>query len=170
MSRREARERTFQLLYQLEIQKSDRDEQIRAFLDQVTYAPLSKDLDFLPEEYPGDLARQVPNDEKQYITDAVTYISEHKESLDQCFEEFLVGWSVDRLPTVDLCIMRLATYEITRLSDIPFNVSVSEAVLLTKKYADSSSRPYINAVLGRLKQFSCAKEGAKDGKELSSDD
>lgn len=164
MSRSAARERAFQLLYQLEIQKTDPEEQIQSFLAQVTYAPKTASDEYPPEEYPAELGIPVAPDEKQYIETAVRYVIGHKVELDQCFSDFLVGWSIDRLPIVDLCIMRLATYEITRLPDIPFNVSVSEAVLLTKKYADDSSRPYINAVLGKLKQFACekTKEEARD--------
>jgi N utilization substance protein B len=159
MSRREARERAFQLLFQLELQKDDQDEQIRTFLRDVTYAPQASGQAFPPEEYPQAAGRSVPSAEKAYLEAAVTYIKDNKESLDRLYQDFLVGWSLARLPIVDLCILRLAAYEITCLPDIPFNVSVSEAVLLTKKYADPSSRPYINAVLGRLKQFSCVKKG-----------
>ena len=57
--------------------------------------------------------------------------------------------------------MRLAVYEITERPDIPFSVSVNEAVLLAKKYADDKSRSYINAILGKMKSVACEKTADK---------
>lgn len=159
-TRREARERAFQLLYQLEVQHDDQDEQIDRYLEQVTYAPEPSDA-WPSDEYPAELGRPVRDSDKQFIRTVVDDVRQNRDSLDDVYVPFLKGWKLERLPLVDRCILRLASYEITRRSDIPFNVSVNEAVLLANKYADVSSRPYINAVLGRLKALACQKDESR---------
>lgn len=159
-TRREARERAFQLLYQLEIQRDDQAEQIDRYLEQVTYAPEPSDA-WPPDEYPPELGRPVRDADKQFIRTIVEAVRRNRDSLDDVYVPFLKGWKLERLPLVDRCILRLASYEITSRPDIPFNVSVNEAVLLANKYADVSSRPYINAVLGRLKALACEKNEAR---------
>ena len=54
------------------------------------------------------------------------------------------------MPKVDLAIMRLAVYELSFRKDIPWNVSINEAVELSKKYGGEQSRTFINGILGKV--------------------
>jgi transcription antitermination protein NusB len=128
MSRRESREKAFMLLYQMEIQKGDEDAQIASFIED----------------------REVSAQEVDYMTQLVRGVRGHTEELDDRFSPFLKRWTKDRLPKVDLTILRLAVYEMFFVEEVPESVAISEAVLLCKKYSSEESRSYINAVLGRL--------------------
>jgi transcription antitermination protein NusB len=128
MSRRESREKAFMLLYQLEIQKGGEDSQIAAFIDE----------------------REVGATEVEYLSLLVRGVRSRLEDLDGLFTPFLKRWTKERLPKIDLTILRLAVYEMFFVPDVPRNVAISEAVLLCKKYSSEESRSYINAVLGRL--------------------
>jgi N utilization substance protein B len=61
------------------------------------------------------------------------------------------NWSLERMPLVDLNILRLATFEMLYLDDVPQSVSINEAVELAKNFGgeDDSSR-FVNGVLGRI--------------------
>jgi len=133
LSRKLARERAFMFLYSLEIQAEDYALQRRLFLDEWQLSKM--DTDFF------DLI--------------VTGVLRHKDELDLDIEPRLVGWVISRLPRIDLTILRLALFEMKYMPDIPVSVSISEAVILARKYSDEKSRSYINAVLGGLE-----KEGA----------
>jgi len=128
MSRRDARESAFRLLYQMEIRKSDPTSQRDVFLEQ----------------YPLD-EEDVP-----YFDAIVSGVATRSEELDNSFSSLLKGWKIDRLPKVDLIILRISVYEIQFRPDVPVSVSISEAVILTKKYSSEESKAYINAVLGRI--------------------
>ncbi|MEA4888360.1 MAG: transcription antitermination factor NusB [Clostridiaceae bacterium] len=128
MSRREAREKAFMLLYQLEIQKGDEEAQMASFIKE----------------------REVGENELDYMVSLVNGVREHLDDLDLRFTPLLKRWTKDRLPKVDLTILRMAVYEIFFVEEVPNNVAISEAVLLCKKYSSEESRSYINAVLGRL--------------------
>ena len=65
------------------------------------------------------------------------------------------NWPVNRMPVVDRCLLRSATYEILYLVDIPSAVSINEAIELSKKYSTEDSPKFINAVLDKIKNMAC---------------
>ncbi|MDD4094824.1 MAG: transcription antitermination factor NusB [Oscillospiraceae bacterium] len=128
MSRKKSREAAFQFLYQLEFRTDDPAPQREAFLES---NPLQeKDL--------------------EYFDLIVSGVTDNKAELDASFSPFLIGWKLDRIPKVDLAILRIACYEILHIESIPSNVSISEAVILAKQYSTEESKSYINAILGRI--------------------
>ncbi|HOP99384.1 MAG TPA: transcription antitermination factor NusB [Acetivibrio clariflavus] len=130
MGRRAAREIAMKLIYQLEIQKDSRDEQIRQTLEQVNLAE---------------------NDEN-YIVDVVKGVYNNLEQIDKTIETYSKGWKLSRISKVDLSILRLSIYEMFFRDDIPFNVSINEAVELAKNYSGEDSGSFINGILGKVSQ------------------
>ncbi len=51
---------------------------------------------------------------------------------------------------VDLTVLRLAVYEIRFEEDIPFKVSVNEAVELVKQYGTEDSASFVNGILAKF--------------------
>jgi N utilization substance protein B len=47
--------------------------------------------------------------------------------------------------------MRLAVYEMLFCEDIPYSVSINEAVELTKKFDDPKAKAFVNGVLNSVK-------------------
>jgi N utilization substance protein B len=128
MSRRDAREKAFMFLFQLEIQKGDEERQLAEFITE----------------------REVNDNESEYMQELIKGVQANRDALDERFSPLLKRWTKDRLPKVDLTILRLAVYELFYVPAVPANVAISEAVLLTKKYSSEESRSFINAILGRL--------------------
>jgi N utilization substance protein B len=54
------------------------------------------------------------------------------------------------MPIIDKNILRMAIYELKFLSDIPFKVTINEAVEIAKKYGGEASPSFINGVLDRV--------------------
>ena len=128
MSRSDAREHAFMLLYQMEFQNQADEEQIDLFL----------------QEY------EIAEQDQSYLKELVRGVRSRQDELDDSFEPYLKRWTKNRLPQIDLVILRLAIYEMFHQPDVPANVAISEAVLLCRKYTNDESRSYINAVLGRI--------------------
>jgi N utilization substance protein B len=89
-------------------------------------------------------------DDLAYSDEVVKGIQEHTEEIDQLIEELAIGWSIGRMPKVDLSILRVAIYEMIYRKDIPESVSINEAVELAKRFGGDSSPAYINGMLGTL--------------------
>jgi transcription antitermination factor NusB len=70
--------------------------------------------------------------------------------LDEQLSGALEHWSIGRLSRVDHNILRLALYELMRISDIPARVTIDEAIELAKEYGDNESGRFINGVLDQL--------------------
>jgi N utilization substance protein B len=59
-------------------------------------------------------------------------------------------WSVGRMPLVDRNILRIATYELLSVPDVPPSVAINEAVELAKVYGGEDSSKFVNGVLGKI--------------------
>jgi N utilization substance protein B len=65
------------------------------------------------------------------------------------------------MPLLDRNIIRISLYEMLYEQDIPFSVSINEAVELAKAYGTEDSGKFVNGVLGKIAselQASKAKE------------
>ena len=71
------------------------------------------------------------------------------------------GWKENRLSRVSLSIMRLCVYEMLYRPDVPFSVSINEAVELAKRYDHDKAPRFINGVLNAVAE----QEGLKKPKE-----
>ena len=62
------------------------------------------------------------------------------------------GWKTSRLSKLSRSVLRLAVYEMLYEAEIPYSVSINEAVELTKKYDDEKAYTFVNGVLNRIKE------------------
>jgi len=74
----------------------------------------------------------------------------YHEEIDDIINHFAENWSLDRMANVDRSIIRIATYEMIFLDDIPASVSINEAVELAKKYSTAESGRFVNGILGNI--------------------
>ena len=126
MGRKQAREGTMQLLFQMGINNDYSEDSLETYLNNFSF----------------DKA------ETEYILDAVDKILENKEVIDNHISEHIKGWEIERLANVDLSILRIAIYEVLYREDIPVQVSINEAIEISKKYSTEDSYRFINGVLG----------------------
>ena len=130
MKRSAIRELTFRLIYSLEIQKTDDfEEQIELY-----------------EE-----CNEINEDEaKEYMKDVVNGIKEHNEEIKELIEKNLkADWKIDRISKIDLCLLKLAIYEI-KYKEIPYKVAINEVLELAKKYGEETSKNFINGILASI--------------------
>ncbi len=141
MARSIARQAAMQLLYE-RLSGGDADQES---LDLV-YEQLSK----LTEEE-GEL--RPSKSELAYINDVLDGVKEHENELDESIEKHSTGaWTLERVPHVDLSILRLAAYELFHREDVPDNVAISEAMTMAGRYSEPKSSRYINGVLGAMER------------------
>ena len=61
------------------------------------------------------------------------------------------NWEIHRMAVVDRNILRIGTYELMCLDDIPPKVSINEAIDLAKKYSTAESGAFVNGILDKLR-------------------
>lgn len=117
MSRREAREEAFKILFQNEINE-----------EQVI------ELENLNE----------------FTTQIIEGFLHNKTKVDQMISDHLKNWTIHRIALVEKAILRVSTFEMMYIEDIPVGVSINEAIELAHKYGDEKSGKFVNGVLSKI--------------------
>jgi transcription antitermination protein NusB len=115
----------------------------------VLYAAALRDADplTLHAERTEAADHPAPND---YATTLLEGVVAHRERIDELLTEHAEGWTLDRMPFVDVAILRLGLYELLWATDVPDVVAVDEAVQLASSLSTDDSPRFVNGVLGRL--------------------
>lgn len=116
-----------QMLYQREVT----GESIAVILRTESYST----EDGEPDDYSRGLAQGV----EECLTEIDSIIAATSEH-----------WTVGRMPLVDRNILRMATYELLHVEEVPHSVAINEAVELAKVYGGEDSSKFVNGVLGRI--------------------
>jgi len=94
--------------------------------------------------------RQASPAVREFATQLVTGVQTHHVELDALIGTYARNWTIDRMPTVDRNILRQSVYELLWVTDIPAKVTVDEALLLARSFADDKTRQVVNGVLDQL--------------------
>lgn len=129
MNRTAMRELAFKLVYEIEVQKEESEEQINIFLQN----------NEITDE-------NVVN----YLKDIINGLREHSAEIDELISKNLKdNWSLNRISKINLSLIKLAIYEML-YTKVPYKVAINEAVELAKKYADDSAPVFINGILASV--------------------
>ena len=78
------------------------------------------------------------------------------EAIDKHISKRAANWQLRRMAVVDRNILRLSTYELLYLKEIPPKVSINEAIELAKKYGDTESGKFVNGILDKISKTDCS--------------
>ena len=129
--RKRSREIAMELLYQSTINNKESEELIEDYIEQYG---------------------EVEEVDRQYISSVVGGVREKQGEIDALIEANLVKWKLNRIPKINMAILRVALYEILFMEDIPNTVSINEAVEISKKYSDDQSAAFINGILDKIEK------------------
>jgi N utilization substance protein B len=142
-SRRRSRQRALQILYLWDVRRQPVAEATASYFDSL-----------FSEESPT----KPQHDE--FLDQLVQGAVEHVEELDRRITQHAEHWRIERMPTVDRNILRLAVYEMAYL-DTPAAVVIDEALELARRYSNEESVQFVNGVLDAVHRDLAASAGAK---------
>jgi N utilization substance protein B len=87
---------------------------------------------------------------KSFTSELVSGVITNKDSIDKIIRETSHNWRIDRMAVVDRNILRIATFEMLKMPDIPYKVSLNEAIELAKRFGSEDSSSFINGVLDNI--------------------
>jgi N utilization substance protein B len=85
-----------------------------------------------------------------YTISLIEGVTAQKARIDELLSEHAQGWTLDRMPPVDLAALRVGVFELLWSSDVPDPVAIDEAVSLVKELSTDDSPRFVNGVLGRI--------------------
>lgn len=106
-----------------------------------------------PAEVLASRARTTDQVLNEYVPVLVNGVVEHRETIDELLSTYARGWTIERMPRVDLQALRIGAWEILHNPDIPDGVAVAEAVALTRELSTDESPRFVNGVLGRIQKL-----------------
>lgn len=130
MNRRKSREIATRLIFEISINKESYVDIIENFRENTEEK--IEDIDF------------------EYVIRVLKGVSENEAQINETITKYLVKWKLERLPKMNLAILKMATYEILFDEDIPNKVTINEAIELAKRYGDDNAPSFINGVLNNL--------------------
>ncbi|WP_374929636.1 transcription antitermination factor NusB [Kytococcus sedentarius] len=89
----------------------------------------------------------------EFTVGLVEGVVEHWASINDALSSWSQGWSLERMPAVDRAILRLGTYEIVWVEDVPDAVAISEAVNLASHLSTDESPNFVSGLLTRISQM-----------------
>ncbi len=131
-TRRNARERALQILFQLEFDETPPD--------------------LIFQKYWQD--RNVSEDERLHCENLVKGIAEHRTRLNEIIQSVSENWRVSRMVLVDRNILRIAAYELFWGERLAPGIVINEALEIAKKYSGEQSAKFINGILDALSRRS----------------
>ena len=128
-NRRKSRELAMQALFYMDMSQSDSNEMLESFCDN--FSPPKKMLPFFLKLVKG--------------------VIQGKGEIDSILERFSDNWKLSRMSCVDRNTMRIAVYELIYCHDIPYKVSINEAIDMGKKFGTKESGAFINGILDSIR-------------------
>ncbi len=124
-----ARESALKILYAIDITKEDPDECINNYW-------LSQD--------------KINVEVKNFADDIVSGVCNNMARIDSVVSKSATNWELDRMAVIDRNILRIGTYELLYMEDIPPKVAINEAIDIAKRYGDKDSGKFVNGVLDKI--------------------
>lgn len=126
MTRKEAREQAFILIFQNSFRNETFEELLETEKENEAYC------------------------EDEYCLSVVKCAIENSAHSDELIEKYSKGWKIERISRVALSALKLAITEMFYFEGIPSAVSINEAVELVKKYATVDDSAFVNGILGSI--------------------
>ncbi len=153
-TRREARERAVQFLFQHDLNPpANLEEALNHFWDSQRNAALAEDKG--PATWGEKIELPPPTAEEAavrvFAEPLIRGTLEHRNEIDEQIKSHAKNWDLHRMAVVDRNVLRLAIYEMFHREDIPPVVSINEAVDIAKKFSTQDSGKFVNGILDRIK-------------------
>ena len=129
MSRRVTREELFKLIFESELKNEDAKEVFESYLKREEVLENEKEISFIKKYMEG--------------------ISSHNEEIINTINNNIVGWTFERIGTVEKTLLKVAVYELL-FENTPHEIVVNEAVELAKIYGDEKTAEFVSGVLAKI--------------------
>ncbi|HNQ87426.1 MAG TPA: transcription antitermination factor NusB [Verrucomicrobiota bacterium] len=153
-TRREARERAVQFLFQHDLNPpADLEAALNHFWETQRIAALEAERKGptwgqrieLPPPSPEETATRL------FADPLIRGTLEHRDEIDAQIQRVARNWDLHRMAVVDRNILRLAIFEMLHREDIPPVVSINEAIDIAKRFSTPDSGKFVNGILDKIR-------------------
>ncbi|MBR5157755.1 MAG: transcription antitermination factor NusB [Clostridia bacterium] len=128
MTRKEARDNGFKIIFEYEFQKMSADELLELYYSL----------------YPDDSAQT------EYLNNLVRTVLGNLDVIDETIAKYAKGWALERISKVSLAALRVGICEILFDDEMPDNIAINEAIELAKIYEGEKAGSFVNGLLSSV--------------------
>ncbi len=88
---------------------------------------------------------------KEFAKHLASGTIESQTEIDPLIVQYAANWTLERMATIDRCILRMASFELLKDLNTPVSVVINEAVEIAKKYSTAESSKFVNGLLDKIK-------------------
>jgi N utilization substance protein B len=132
-TRRQCREWTLQLLFQLDVNPSNNLAEVFAT--------------FWTDKLNKSDARA-----RRFAEELVAGVRQNLDELDGTIKALAQNWDIGRMGIVERNVLRMSLFEMLHRRDIPAAVSINEAVDIAKYFSSGESGKFVNGILDRARK------------------
>lgn len=96
-----------------------------------------------------EMIKEVVELDNEFVKEVVFGVITNEKDIEKIANEYLDGWTIDRLGNTDKAILQIGIYELL-YTKTPEIVCINEAIELAKLYSDDNVRKMINGVLDKV--------------------
>lgn len=149
--RKLARQISFLLIYSSDMGETDYKDVLQYYLDEENledFLIAANIISVFPELDEDTLDSVLEEEDKDFITQAVSGTMDNLEKIDEFINAQAKNWSTLRMMSADRNILRLGVYELLFAeNETDAAVIINEAVELARIYGDEESYKFVNAIL-----------------------
>jgi N utilization substance protein B len=102
------------------------------------------------DQTPAEVVAGLPVPPDEYAEAVVLGVGDHLAEIDALLARYSKRWDLDRMPSLDRAVLRMATFELGHRLDVPRNVILNEAVELAKTFSTDDSGRFVNGMLSAV--------------------
>lgn len=120
---------------------------------------LKEDIESVATRVVESLNERIPPFTKELIVTTC----ENEDELNELIRKHLRNWDYKRVAVLDRVLIRLALCEIVYFPDIPVEVTINEALEISKDFSNLKSRRFVNGILDSIyKELKAANKLTKN--------
>ncbi|MBF0543466.1 MAG: transcription antitermination factor NusB [Candidatus Riflebacteria bacterium] len=119
---------------------------VASFRQQVPTAEDKKNVDRLKESF------QMVTEIEGFARLLIEKTLDNLPDINKALQSVADNWALDRMAVIDRVILRFATCELLHFPDIPVNVTLNEAIELSRKFSTDRSPEFVNGVLDKIQR------------------
>ena len=91
-------------------------------------------------------------EDKAFANELIDAFYANETQINEIISDLAKGYKLERIYTTDKCAIQIAVTEMTYLKNIPYIVSISEAMELIRQYSTEESPNFVNGILAEYKK------------------
>lgn len=96
------------------------------------------------------VAQSLGEEIQDFTRELIVKTTENRAVMNKLIKQHLINWELHRIAVLDKMLISMALTEIIFFPDIPVEVTINEALEISKEFSNFKSRKFVNGILDSI--------------------